>query len=112
MVLTTSAAKAAYEHIVHVVLQADRTNAIYLALDHEGCNDIYTFLNLKPADIKELKYVAIDGDQEQYIRKGDAKKIELFLMFYKHKQKSVTPITDQTWTSLTAAEFNAYRLTL
>jgi hypothetical protein len=104
---TRSATKAAFTHVVDVVL--DNQN-ITNALAKAGLDDIGDILAFDDAAIIDLKYPDPDPNVTQLhpIRRGEIGLLRTFIHFVHYREEISDPI-DNKWTTITQDEFNQFR---
>ena len=111
MVLTKVKQQEAYAHIIKTVLERDETSPLYLALQQEGCDNIYSLLNLTQDDVSHFSYKKSENDpMTHHLRRGDIILLGMFISYYRSRMQSDDPITDANWTSITLDDFNTYRM--
>jgi hypothetical protein len=100
--VTRSATKAAFTHIVDIVL--DNTN-VTNALDHFGIDDIADILTVDDAAIEGFTYLDPDPNITQ---PHPLKRLRTFIHYVRYREEINDPI-DNKWTSITQDMFNQFR---
>jgi hypothetical protein len=105
--VTRSATKAAFTHIVDIVL--DNTN-VTDALNHFGIDDIADILTLDDVAIEGLTYPDPDPNitQPHPLKRGEIGLLRTFIHYVHYREEINDPI-DNKWTSITQDMFNQFR---
>jgi hypothetical protein len=108
MVLYRALAKAAFDHVLDVVLGCDNTSPLKKSLLRERFNDVHSFCQLTNEIIDDLQY---DTDTEKDIRvtAGDKGLLKAFLDYISYRHRNGNPIEDN-WTDITVEEFDTFRV--
>ena len=111
MVITRTEARAAYDHVMDVVLDRYGSKDLKDALVKEGFVDLFQVLTIDDVDIECLVYQdPADPSKTIPIRKGDVGMLKCFKAFVHHRSALGNPIQDTDWISLTQAEFDSFRM--
>jgi hypothetical protein len=107
--LTRAATKAAFTHVVDVIL--DNVN-VTSALAEADIDDVVDILTLDDATITSLTYADPDPNvtQPHLLKRGEIGLLRTFLHFVHYREEINDPI-DNKWTGITQDEFNHFRCT-
>ena len=100
-------------HLLDNVFALGPTSTLRQALSHEGIDNIYSLLALTETDIDQLEYTLTDAAGNATLRpleRGHRSLLHALHGFVVHRNNHSIPIGFQDWTSVTADEFNQYRL--
>ena len=96
-------------HIMNNVLNLPPESPVHRALERAAIFTPIDLVTLDKGDFEELVYR--DGDNEVLpLPKGYAGLLRAFQAFVRHKRDTGTALTDSTWESLEADDFNEFRL--
>jgi hypothetical protein len=110
MVLTRSEAKLAFTHILQNVFGRSAGTPLQLALEEEGIDDIFNFVNLDETAISNLQYTdIINNNTVTKVKTGDKMLVKCFLNYIGVRHSEGNPIEDK-WDQITQAEFDSFRI--
>jgi hypothetical protein len=105
--LTRASTKAAFTHVVDVIIDSVNVTS---ALAETGIDDVDDILTLDAATITSLTYTDPDPNvtQPHLPKRGETGLLRTFLHFVHYREEINDPI-DNKWTSITQDEFNRFR---
>jgi Reverse transcriptase (RNA-dependent DNA polymerase) len=111
MVITRTEAKAAFDHVLDIVLDRYGSKDLKEALVKEGYVDILQVLTIDDETISSLVYQDPEDETKTVpIRKGDVGLLKCFKAFVHHRNVNGNPIADTDWVQLTQEEFDLFRI--
>jgi hypothetical protein len=83
---------------------------LQLALEEEGIDDIFNFVNLEEATISNLQYTdIINNNTFTKVKTGDKMLVKCFVNYICVRHSEGNPIEDK-WSQITQAEFDSFRI--
>ena len=111
MPITCEDAKAAYEHIIQILLDVDADSAIPTSLLNEQCNNVFSLFTLAEHDIDGLTYaLATDPGTTLHLNKGQKGLLKAIIAFAVHKEERGEQILGKAWLTITKDEFDEFRV--
>ena len=108
MVLSRQQSKEAFNHILDNVLGRGDDTPLKKALTASGIIEIEDFISLDDATIDSFTYDRTANDTNVPLNAGSHNLAKIFITYFGYRVRINDPIED--WTSLTADEFNTFRL--
>jgi hypothetical protein len=110
MVLTRSEAKAAFNHVLDVVLGRGDGSSLKSALLEEGVNDIFALSTLTDKVIDKLQIKNTDNNNALTpIKLADKIVLRCFLHYVVNRSLEGNPVGDD-WNAITQEKFDAFRI--
>ena len=110
MPLSWAQKKAAMSHILKTVFDQDNGSFLHKSLSENSITSPHDLCALDVADIEMFEYTDDEGNLKP-LPYGNISLLKAFKAYVQHRAKGPQPITDATWTTITADPFDSFRIT-
>ena len=109
MPLSQAQKKAAMSHILKTVFDQDNGSFLHKSLSENSITSPHDLCALDVADIEMFEYTDDEGNLKP-LPYGNISLLKAFKAYVQHRAKGPQPITDATWTTITADQFDSFQI--
>jgi len=108
MPLTKTKAIVAFKHVLNTVFEIPDDGPLEKALEQAGYDNIWTLITSQDADIEALTFDRSATEKDIPLGRAHQSLLCIFRHYCDHQTHNGTPIEHDSWTAVTADEFNDY----